>query len=222
MFRAILSADLSELELIGHRLANADKRAAALLCLDFVFFNPPAIQVMKAHEVAAILVSFNVYASLLNDLATLDDPCGKPAIQKLFGFQPSTENAVLLHSDRYLHLWLMRTRAQPESATDEAVLVDHLELTQALRTSLRSRLRESVLKENEVARRARAFVPCLGLAVHGVCPQAECYRDHVKASDMTPELYNTRIRLPLLQIRIYQTLHAIDIPERWKEKRYFA
>lgn len=206
-----MSGDSTRLPHLGRNFYLQKNMPAALLCLDHYFVNPPRIIVMKGQEVAEILWMFHAYARLLHDVAFDRDPCNNPSIQKLFGFQRSTENLFLVPRGTFLHGILIGYRSPIHRNDAESMLVSNWDLSQGFRRSLCDRLRRRVLEENEMCRKAQAFSPCLSFVVSGICNRTGCPQEHLRGTDLTLEWFNIRVRLHLQQILIFQTLHSIDI-----------
>lgn len=214
MFQAIMSGEFARLQQLGENFSLAKKIVPAILCLDHAFVHLPRIQVMKGHEVATTLRAFMIYARHLRDMACHPDPCSDPSVQKLFGFRRSGENSFRVLSRTFLH------------REDQSILQPNNEipggnLAFEFRRSLSDRLWLRVSQENDICRRAQSLSPCLTFTVYGYCNRQECPHEHVPAAALNADRYNTRVRLHLQQILIYQTLHFMEprseqlLQQRW-------
>ncbi|KAJ6519176.1 hypothetical protein C8R45DRAFT_1204389 [Mycena sanguinolenta] len=204
MFQAIRRRELSELQELGEAFETSNP-AAALLCFDHCFTNPPKIQALRVDGVAKELQAFFGYIKLLN-LFTWADPCNQPLAETLFGYIRQGENDFLIPRGTFLYS-VLRALDHPaflRSTIEEHVVLDGAELREVYHETLKERLRLRVLQENEVCRRTRAFSPCLTYSVFdGHCNRVDCPHEHLPAP--TREEYNLRVRIHLQQILILQS-----------------
>ncbi|KAJ6456165.1 hypothetical protein C8R45DRAFT_1187129 [Mycena sanguinolenta] len=187
MFQAMCGREISKLQHLGEAFETKNP-AAALLCLDPCFTNPPKIQALRVDGVAQELRIF------------------LPLVQKLFGCIRQGENDFLIPTGTFLYSALCRLNhvALLRSTVEESIVLDGWELREVYHEALKERLRLRVLQENEVCRRTRAFSPCLTYSVFdGHCNRVDCPHEHLPAP--THEEYNLRVRIHLQQILILQT-----------------
>jgi hypothetical protein len=217
MFQAISHREFSQLEALGE-LFERTNPAAALLCLDYCFTNPPRIQALHVDGVASKLQAFHTYVKLLNNL-TWTDPCTVPAVEKLFRYVRQGENDFWVPDGTFLHSTLRRLdHPACYRAIDENIVLSGSELRDVFQRTLIDRLRRRVQDENDVCKRNRAFSPCLVFSVFdGHCNRVDCPDEHIPAALMNTQQYNLRVRIHLQQILIFQTVQFIindPIPRR--------
>ncbi|KAJ7237490.1 hypothetical protein B0H12DRAFT_1238227 [Mycena haematopus] len=204
MFQAISCREFSKLQRLGESFETTNP-AAALLCLDHCFINPPKIQALRVDGVAKELHVFLAYVKLLN-LFTWADPCNHPLAQKLFGYMRQGENDFLIPAGSFLYSTLRKLDhpAFLRSTGEENIVLDGSELSEVYHETLKERLRLRVLQENEMCKKTRAFSPCLTYSVFdGHCNRVDCPHEHLPAP--TREEYNLRVRIHLQQILVFQT-----------------
>ncbi|KAJ7725516.1 hypothetical protein DFH07DRAFT_853912 [Mycena maculata] len=226
MFQAITQRDLSQLEPLGE-IFEAENPAAALLCLDHCFTNPPKIQPLRVDGVAKKLKTFGVFVRLLN-LFTWADPCNQPLVEKLFGFVHQGENNFLIPEGTFLHS-MLRQENHPacQPSIDENVVLAGSELREFFQQTLKTRLRHRVEQENDMCKRTKAFSPCLVYSVFdGVCNRIDCPDEHIPAALIDAQEYNLRVRIHLQQILIYKSVQFVvndPNPQRyWISRLYSA
>jgi tetratricopeptide (TPR) repeat protein len=223
MFRVIKSQNYSRLQELGVKFYHVHKnKVAALLCLDNAFTSPPAIQVSKMDETSRQLERFGVYVQLMKEVLSIPDPCNRPSLQKLFGFRISAEHVFLLRPGSLFHRYIPHSRIRFAGSSDDGITVYERDLQSFLKDILGERLHARVVSENEMCHRAQSFSPCLAYVVSGACYRASCPQEHISATALDLEWYNTRVRLHLQQIRIYHSLHSLPrlYNERQREQRY--
>ncbi|KAF7340216.1 UvrD-like helicase ATP-binding domain-containing protein [Mycena venus] len=159
MFQAICRREISKLQLLGEAF-EATNPAAALLCLDHCFTNPPKIQALRVDGVAKELQIFFGYVKLLNKF-TWADPCNQPLVEKLFGYIRQGENDFLIPEGTFLYSALRQLNhpAFHRSAVEENIVLAGSELRDVYHRTLKERLKQRVLQENEMCKRTPAFSP---------------------------------------------------------------
>lgn len=217
MFQAIIAKNGQQLEKLG-RLFYHSNKPASLLCLDHIFSTPFELYGSSIQEKANYLDMFFAYAKLLHDVAFIQDPCGKRLVQKLFSVQSLREDTFALPCGTFLYSAVAEQRVLYFGGKGQRT-VSNADLTRAFRSSLSERMRRRVMEENEVFRDAEFLSPCFNFLT-GSCHRRDCSRAHVAGATVTA-WYNTRVRMHLQQILIFQTLHCIDIGDnRWYQQRY--
>lgn len=222
MFQAVASCDLNQLRALGQKFASRKEVTSALLCFDHYFQNFPRIIVMEATEISTILADFLSYCSMLREVAISPDPCNNAAIQKLFGFQASTENIFLLPEGTYLHQSFLALRAAM-GVSEQGALVTEWDLSQKFKDCLFTRISNRIKEENDICRRTQAFTPCLPFVINDVCNRLQCPRKHIHYTSCTPAWYNVQVRIHLQQILIFHNLHSVqfDVQERHRQHRFW-
>ncbi|KDQ58729.1 hypothetical protein JAAARDRAFT_155337 [Jaapia argillacea MUCL 33604] len=217
MFSAFNSRDWAKMLQLGKKFGNHNP-AAALFCLDFFFTTLPKIQVSSRQEVGATLQTFLLYAQLLANTARHKDPCGTSSIRKLFNFDMS-DQMVVVKPGTFLHDSLLHygTTFRDDDCGSLVTIPDFLVL---FKRALAHRLSTRVQSENELCRKARALQPCLQEAVLGSCSTTECDKDHLPGTSFTPDSYNELVRLHLLQISIFHTVHFVQLPNHIREEQF--
>lgn len=222
MFRALVAGNVGDLERLGLKFDELGNKAAALRCLDHLFTHPPQIEgASTIEETVKILETFFVYTNLLHDVTCLapDNLCKSRAAQKLFAFEMVGEDMFAIAHGAILYGQVVHQEIPFIENQDGKRTVSWSGLSRALKTYLSDRLRDKVVEENQLCRRAKIFSPCLD-ALIGSCPWGvDCWRGHVNPVTLTPGWYNGRIRMHLLQIQIFQNLHFINIgSEKGRQK----
>ncbi|KAJ7139425.1 hypothetical protein C8R44DRAFT_764441 [Mycena epipterygia] len=209
MFQAINRREISKLEPLGEIFEESNP-AAALLCLDHCFTNPPKIQALQVDGVADKLQTFHSYVKLLN-FFTWADPCNFPIVEKLFGFVRQGEDSFWIPESTFLHSAL-RQQNHPacRRSVQESVVLSGSELKDIFHRALKDRLLTRVVEENEACKRAHAFSPCLVFSVFdGHCNRVDCPHEHIPAALISAQHYNLRVRIHLQQILIYRNVQFI-------------
>lgn len=220
MFSAIIAKKSQKLQRLGLSFYHSDNKPAALLCLDHVFNNPLKFDGPTLDEKAISLEVFYAYAQLLRDVAFVQDPCDRPFVQKLFAIQPLREDSFALPVGTFLYDAVAEQGALLLSSNTEQRTVPSTGLSKVLKATLSDRVRTRVMDETEAFMRARFVSPCLYFLANS-CHRTECTRAHVGVHALDPAWYNTRVRIHLQQIMVFQILHCVDIGEkRWYHQRY--
>ncbi|KAJ7293966.1 hypothetical protein C8J57DRAFT_1444990 [Mycena rebaudengoi] len=230
MFQAIVDKQHYKLERLGQAFYETGNKAVALLCLDHCFSGPPKIQALQAGDVAENLKIFHTYVSVLHDFAFVVDPCDSGAAEKLFGYTRQGENNWLATYGTFLHTALHQFKhpaSRRSTEEKESILLAGSELRTIIYQTLAGRLKQRVRQENEMCKRAKAFSPCVVYALNGQCNRFDCPQEHLPAAGINREQYNTRIRIHLQQILIYQTIQSIDnestlVRRYWLSQLYAA
>ncbi|KAF7367508.1 UvrD-like helicase ATP-binding domain-containing protein [Mycena sanguinolenta] len=183
MFRAICCREISKLQHLGEAFETKNP-AAALLCLDPCFINPPKIQALRVDGVAQELRIFFGYVKLLNAFTWID-PCNQPLAEKLFGYIRQGENDYLIPTGTFLYSALHKLN---RSTVGENIVLDG------------SELRERMKRAKELARFLLvSHILCsMAIAIVSTVPH-----EHLPAP--TREEYNLRVRIHLQQILILHT-----------------
>ncbi|KAK7064824.1 UvrD-like helicase ATP-binding domain-containing protein [Favolaschia claudopus] len=208
MFQALCRREVSQLKLLGESLEESDP-AAALLCYDLVFINPPKIQALLVDGVVKELQIFYGYVKLLNKFVWAD-PCNQPLVEKLFGYTRLGDNDFLVPQGTFLHSALRRSNhpACQRSTGEEDITLTSFELRDVYTQHLKERLEHRVLRENEMCKRTRALSLCLMFAVfEGKCYRVDCLHEHGPVP--TRKEFNARVRIHLQQILILQAAQFV-------------
>lgn len=228
MFQAIISNSPDSavrLRKLGEAFYRSKNRSAALLCFDHSFSEPPQLHSMNCLNIADILDVFLKYSRLLYDFAFNSDPRDAVSVQKVFGFLRHGEDTFLIPEGTFLHLALCEDQ-HPALArsTDCGCLISGWELAQFYPHALGDRLRRRVSSQNEMCRETRAFsAPCLSFMAFGNCyKDTDCPDEHISAHSLTVAWFNTRIRIHMQQILIYQTLHSVVSAEEMAWQRRWS
>ncbi|KAF9818499.1 hypothetical protein IEO21_02737 [Rhodonia placenta] len=227
MFQAIVANDSEKLLELGHRFhIRHGNRAAALRCLDHVFTNFPELLEASAAEITTSLQHFLLYVQWLQRYAFADNPCDDKDIQRLLGFQNSTQDFFLVFNDTHLHSLCNNRKTSSLRSTQKGVQVLRVGLEGIIKGILRERLHRKVREENDLCYGLRALRPCIGYIVYGRCVQMEsgqCSREHLDTKDDKNDAYNQRVRAILQQILIYHTIYYIEpLYERDEQRRLIS
>ncbi|KII86508.1 hypothetical protein PLICRDRAFT_44106 [Plicaturopsis crispa FD-325 SS-3] len=226
LFRAVVAKEANHLEELARNFYHVyNKPAAALLCLDHVFVNPPRILAEAlARDVSRQLEMFLIYATLLRDFYSHSDPANNGIVQRLFGFTASTTTAheLRIRTGTFLHGLIASSRYAMTRQNEEDVFISDVNFTPIFKRELGRRLRVKVFGENEACRRAQAFSPCVSWAASGYCNRPGCPQAHVNATALDQDWYNSRVHIHLQQILIFHTLHIVKLgPEEEWHQRYW-
>ncbi|KAI0935696.1 hypothetical protein AcV5_004043 [Taiwanofungus camphoratus] len=223
MFRAIMSDNLATLLPLGERFHLWHHNdAAAFLCLDHVFSSPLKLQAASLADISTKLQTFLLYARLLQKYASDPQPCDNEEIQRLLGFETSTQELFLVPNGTLLYLHCNARPTPTIRATDQGYLVLRWELAMLIKHTLCERLRRRITDENEACRKAWALQPCLSFAAFDRCNRQDCPQMHQHALSYDADFYTTRVRVYLQQILIYHTLYAFEHPsEQGRQRRYW-
>jgi len=192
---------LEELQRLGYHFVQIGNKVAALLCLDHIFATDPPLQGQTMDALTTSLEIFFVYANLLRDFASLSDPCGSHLVQKLFALDCSKDGKFSITAGTFLH---------PEMApSSDTQTVSRRKLVGLFKRSLCEHLRRVVLRENKAFLATQSISPCLAALVT-TSNESNCHRSHVNKAILNLDWYNTKIRVHLQQVLIFQTLHPIE------------
>ncbi|KZP05197.1 hypothetical protein FIBSPDRAFT_843218 [Athelia psychrophila] len=226
MFKAIQAKDMKVLEQLGLQFWNAGNMEAALLCLDHIFLDPPHLHEIGTLAAVNILEMFFGFSTLLHDVACRKDPCGDAPIRKLFALEELREDVCAVTPSSILYRELANQKVVFQDK-DGYRSVSRNDISCVLKRYLTERLRHRVLEENELCKSAKSFqrpsYPCLDALV-GFCKTPKCQQHHIRPADITISWHQTRVRLHLLQIQIFATLHFVDLgpgTQREDEQRYW-
>ena len=221
MFQAIIAKNTQTLRTLGLSFYHSDNRPAALLCFDHIFNTPFKFDGMTLDEMAFSLDIFYKYAELLRDVAFVQNPCDCPFVQKLFSIKPLREDSFGLPIGTLLYEAVAERGDLFFGGNTAQRTVPSADLSRTLKATLSDRVRLRVMEETEVfMTKTRFMSPCLYFLADS-CRRTECTRAHVGALTVDTAWYNTRVRIHLKQILVFQVLHCVDIGEsRWFHQRY--
>ncbi|PCH33046.1 hypothetical protein WOLCODRAFT_62498 [Wolfiporia cocos MD-104 SS10] len=220
MFRAIISNESPALLSLADQFLNEHhNEAAALRCLDHVFASTPKLQVAAPLDVASDLQKFYLYTRLMQKLAYSPRPCRNEDIQRLFTFEPATEDSFLIPEHTFLHRRCNDRLTPMLRSTDQGIIVLEGELDKLVKDVLKERLYTRVTIENDICSKARALQLCLSFFASGRCALQDCWRMHVDAGSYSIDDYNLRIRIVLQQILIYHSVYAVEHPQEQAGQR---
>lgn len=214
MFRAIFADDCPTLSELGAMFLREDNVAAAILCLDQVYSHPYALEDLSLDDIATCFRSFLDFARALQRLITQPDPCTHSVIQKLLAFQPTDGDT--FHVGKQSNLFPccnMESTPGMQVTPDGGLLILRWELEPLVKKTLRDRLSGHVWEQKEACHALRFLQPCLLYTANRFCPKRQCHQLHVDSEDVV-STYNALVRIHTLQIMIYHTMYATDIPSR--------
>ncbi|KAM5542268.1 hypothetical protein V8D89_004141 [Ganoderma adspersum] len=201
MFQALAQDDILALANLGESFHSKGNSPATLLCLDRVFdrdFHLASAESLS--EIVSYLQTFLTYARTLQRFSCVPDPCTNQHLQRLFAFRKVTEDneeLFLLPKGCYLYYHVQRDGLVKVKDDAEGIHVTRWDLERLIKTELRERLKERVWNENQMCHRLTLSRPCL-----------------VFADMEAGATYNSLVRLLVLQIMIFHTLYATEIPHR--------
>ncbi|KAI8983190.1 hypothetical protein BD414DRAFT_515715 [Trametes punicea] len=226
MFQAIARRDLATLHNLSSRISSASdlSTAAELLCLDHIFAEPLQLLSMPLSLIADRFGTFLRYSRILQRLACAADPSESLVLARLFSYLKCDEEYCLVHCDSSLvpHIDSQyRQRTNRSSKGWQGFLVPRWELDKTVTFVLREHLRLVVLEQNEICHELRSIQPCRRFATSGWCRLHDrCPQHHLVSRDGVAT-YNLFVRIHILQIMIYHTLYASNLPssELWEQQR---
>nr|GAT46622.1 predicted protein [Mycena chlorophos] len=219
MFHAVRQRDLEMLAFLSEYFEKAGDSPAALLCLGHCFTRLPKLQSLDVHGVSDRLKLFYRYVKLLHSFVWAD-PCANPRASRLFGIVPHSDKGFLIRAGTFLHSAFLADR--PEAATASDIVLGPGELRDLYHVTLKERLRIQVMQEDSLCRQTRAFTPCLMYTVFGGnCNRPACPHEHLNATKINREHYNTRLRIHLLQILILHSVQYINVDGDLSKRRYW-
>lgn len=212
MFRMIARRDTQQLLGLGEKFHAQGHYSAAFLCLDRVFSVPLKLQAATLPEISRALQKFYGYTRMLQKLWAVNSPCNDSGVCKLFAIELSTEDHFLLPNGSLLASQRNDRLTPSARDTDQGLLVSRWELERLLKYVLKARLLQRVNEENEMMHTLRPLHPCLSYTVFRHCNRVDCPWSHVDPQHYNTADYNTRVRVHILQILVYQTLYAVETP----------
>ncbi|KAI5996986.1 hypothetical protein EDD15DRAFT_2528653 [Pisolithus albus] len=186
---------------LGEEFSDWGEDALALMAFDVCFSQLPALYSAHAAQIDNFLKRFERYVSLLVSIVSDETPLPPtdPHVRKVFGIVPSTDNHYTITEGAFLHRRFAHNR--------------HLsaDIDLLLNAQLKARLRQKVLKEDNMISVARAFsTQCPYLVVHDHrCPQKDCGHQHWKRTSLNATMYNMKVNLHLQQIRILDLFFSV-------------
>ncbi|KAF9042114.1 hypothetical protein BJ165DRAFT_1529567 [Panaeolus papilionaceus] len=205
LYKSLYSRQVDSLfGMVDGLLARKDVQAA-LLILDFIFETPPEIDELL--EVAKRNLSyFSHYVKHLHDAAYFADP-GQEKHQKLFGVVQHNADTFSFRPGTLIAAFQAGNAEYASLATMKKV-----DLVAIFRQCMQQRLRQKVVDENIICRRAPVFDPCLRHVALGDCDPAttQCHRPHITTDE---KWFQDWIRIHLLQIYIYNTVRRLELPD---------
>ncbi|TBU23105.1 hypothetical protein BD311DRAFT_674657 [Dichomitus squalens] len=223
MFTAITKHDVQQLLILAKKLSVSEATSpAAFICLDRVFSVPLNLQTATSSQVVHALQTFHQYACMLQKLCSVKNPCDDPTVRKVFALQAITEDSFLVPKGAILAAGCDDRLTPSAQETEQGVRVNRWELEKLIIHVLKLRLRKRVKEEDEMCYGLQLLQPCLPHAVFHQCNRTNCARIHIESKRYDAAAYHTRIRIHILQILIYQTLHAVeDFHEHARHRRHW-
>ena len=219
MFRAIAKHDMQELLVLSNRFASRSNHSAAFICLDRIFSAPLKLQTATQSHIINALQTFYLYACMLQKFCSVRSPCDDPIVRRLFALEPFTADLFLLPKGALLAATSNRNLIPSAREVENGLLVNRWELEKLLKDVLKLRLLSRVNEEDKMCSGLPALQPCLSHAIYGHCNRMGCPFDHIDSERYDVPAYNTRIRLHILQILIYQTLYYTENPREHAQRR---
>ncbi|KAM5542264.1 hypothetical protein V8D89_004137 [Ganoderma adspersum] len=206
-------------EVLRDEFAGEGRYPAAFLCFDRVFSVPLKLQAATLPEIARALQTFYGYVRMLQELWAVNNPCDDPSVRKMFTIEFSTEDLFLLPNGSFLASHRNEPLTPSARETDRGLLIPRWELEKLLKYVLKERLLKRVKEENEMLHALRPLHPCLSYAIFRQCNRIDCPWAHVDVQHYNTADYNTRVRIHILQILIYQTLYAVENPHEYARQQ---
>ncbi|RDX51441.1 hypothetical protein OH76DRAFT_1481370 [Lentinus brumalis] len=215
MFKAIFYDDVAELERLGGLFTRYEQLAPLVLCLDQVYFRPYELQSSGLTEITTCFRTFLDLARTLQRLSCDPDPCNNREIQRILAFKASTDSShemFMVFGPSHLYTRCNATTTPGMQQTGRHLLIPRWELERLVKETLRERLKGHVHEQKEAAHDlGRRLEPCIIFASRRDCPKRDCKQLHVSEGDAI-STYNALVRIRVIQIMIYHTLYATDIP----------
>ncbi|RPD59343.1 hypothetical protein L226DRAFT_495257 [Lentinus tigrinus ALCF2SS1-7] len=225
MFKAIFEDDIAGLNRLGDLFIRQEQFAAAVLCLDQVYSHPYTLQYSSLAEIASCFRTFLNLARTLQRLSCDPDPCNNRVVQKLLAFSASNDSSqemfIVFAPSSHLYAVCNLKNAPGMQRSGRHLLVPRWELEPLVKETLRERLKGHVHEQKEAAHDlGPRLEPCVIFAFRRDCPKRDCRQIHVTEQNVN-STYNTLVRIRVIQIMIYHTLYASDIPfdELHKQQR---
>ena len=178
---------------------------AALLCLDHTFSSPLKLQNLPLSEVEALLSLYFNYIQLLNKFWHDKSLAQGSNLQRLFGFQVLGENCYLTPRHSILYKELTKKSSSSKKGMD-GHMCGSGDLCRGITQVISARISDCMETQDSSCRSVYGFSPCIHLLVEKKCdsPDGEesCSFHHIQPEELTPNWYNTRLRLILLQFQI--------------------
>lgn len=192
---------------LGEEFSDWGEHAMALMAFDIFFSELPTLYSAHGAQIDTFLKRFESYVSLLVSVVSHDIPLppADPHVRKVFGIVPSTDHHYTITEGTFLHKRFAHNR--------------HLsaDIDLLLNAQLKARLRQKVLKEDNMISVARAFsTQCPYLVLHDHhCPEKDCGHQHWKRTSLNATMYNMKVNLHLQQIHILDLFSVAGKYEDW-------
>ncbi|KAH9855771.1 hypothetical protein C2E23DRAFT_811853 [Lenzites betulinus] len=214
MFDAIHRDDMDTLRRFRHTLLHPEHEAATFVILDNNFSTPTNLGSLSFVEIASHFKTFLHYARLLQRFVCHPHPCSLPVLRRLFTFTVYDEDHYLVHDGSCLGLGVKHIRTDRARNGWLGLVILRRDLEQRIKRILREHLLKRVLHHNEACHRLLTIRPCFLFAASRSCFRQQCPQYHVDPQEDSSATYNLLVRIHLLQILIYHTLYAAEVPSR--------
>jgi len=221
MFQSILQNDYRSLENLGLAFMKHGHQTAVLLCLDHIFSQEMNISSFSVHDMAHFLPKFHAYARLLYQISIFSDPMEHQGILRLFSIVQLPGDEFLIPHRTFLYNGATKIRQAAAFVSEHpsGYKSSRRNVTELLRLSIRTVLKDKVLAVNGMCYKSPVFSQCLTFLVTGSCPRERCPQAHVPMLKLDHTYYNTRVAIHIWQILILQLLYSAH-PHYDRRDRY--
>lgn len=213
MFRAIRTANLSDLMALARQFASAGEHGCALMTYDHALRTPPPLQNTSLGDLLVILSQYWAYALHLRNVLSKSDLATGINVQQTLHFRAKTDSdAANATSESSTHSYIVErnsilyTRATERlsrslnSNSDEDVVVPPGEIETVIKMTLTDRFTAMLATLDQNARNATVLQPCVEFAA-GMCSRKHCRRNHSALDGRGNSTFTNRVRaLALLML----------------------
>ena len=148
---------------------------------------------------------------MLSGIIRERDPTSQPALVQLFGAHQTTENDFILPPRTFVYQQIAKLPGRKVVDGDLSIL--RYQLAYDIKKFTERRLQAVGRRQEEMMRNAASFTPCLPFALTRQCRREPCREAHSSAN-VTPAVYNLRVKLHLQEIVILDIISKYDSQEQ--------
>ncbi|KAG2360020.1 hypothetical protein BDR07DRAFT_1487588 [Suillus spraguei] len=207
MFQSIWREDHESLKKLARTFQEHGHYTAALHCLDHFFARSTDIRPFQLHEMASFLECF-----------IRRRECD---VQTLLSVVPLSGDKFLIPSGTFLYNNVTKTPwNRLVSVHQSGYTASRKNMTELIRRSIRTVLKDKVLAVDEMCCHAPVFSQCLSFIVFGTCQRDQCPQNHVTRSSLGHVHYNAHVAIHMQLILILQLMYsAHPSMKQWESVR---
>jgi len=206
---ANVDPDIVQLRGLAPKFLERANSAAALMCLDHVFFHAPSLRKTTLTETETLLSLYLAYVRLLDQLWR-DDRLSKGSNRpKVFAFDVQQEDRYLVPKGTFIHQEVSAARGILNNPPPEYVC-SHEELSRVTSNAILGHIKTRVELQERACRETRGFSPCLYTLIGRNCTNERCPFQHTQPNAITEDWFHARLRFLFLEFQILRLAQLFD------------